>query len=358
MERLRARGVDDLRAHIGEDIEAIRALVPMIRIVAANPAAVRAVGLPIEDIIGPIDPRIVNPGSEPGWLRQLEAVWNREPVAHDSFIAATADGHTYDAESILSAPVVDGEPDFSRAVFTLIDVTAHRNQERRMQDLVRLKSQFVASVSHEIRTPLTAILGFARVLEDMPDLGEEERKVMISSIVQHSQEVADMVEDLLVAARAEAGQIEVANTSFDVAEQIGEILRAGGSYTQGVVMECRVSRPLAEGDPSRVRQVIRNLLTNAERYGGPEVTISVDGDAEWIHVEVADDGPGLPPAEWERIFEPYQRAHQGPGRDRLEAVGIGLAISRQLTELMGGSLQYRRQEGLSIFRLSLRRPAS
>ena len=352
MDRLRARGVSDLRDYLGDDIESIRAVAPMIRIVAANPAAVAAVGLPLDELIGPIDPIIVNVGAESGWLTQLEAVWNGEPEAHAAYTAATFDGQTYDAESVLAAPVIDGQPDFSRAVFTLIDVTSHRNEERHMRDLVRAKNQFLASVSHEIRTPLTAILGFSRILEDDPTLEEDDRRLMIASIVQHSQEVADLVEDLLVAARADMGQIEVANATFDVVTQIATTLRAGGSYTTDVRVESGPDPIRALGDPARVRQIVRNLLTNAERYGGSVVTIHITKVDDRVLVAVADDGPGLPRHEWDKVFEPYHRGHQTPGRPG--SVGIGLAISRQLAELMGATLTYTREEGRSVFLLNLR----
>ncbi|HSK07382.1 MAG TPA: HAMP domain-containing sensor histidine kinase [Acidimicrobiia bacterium] len=352
MDRLRARGVSDIRQYLGDGIEAIRAIVPLIRIVAANPAAVEAVGLPLEELIGPVDPMIVNEGAEEGWRTQLEAVWNREPEAHASFTAATYDGRAYDAESILAAPIIDGEPDFSRAMFTVIDVTGHRNEERRMSDMVRAKNQFLASVSHEIRTPLTAILGFARILDDDPSLDEEDRRLMVASIVQHSQEVADLVEDLLVAARADMGQIEVANTTFDVVAQVRSTLTAGGSFTTDVTVEAGPDPVRAVGDPARVRQIVRNLLTNAERYGGSAVTIHIAKIDGRVLVAVADDGPGLPRHEWDQIFQPYHRGHQTPGQPG--SVGIGLAISRQLAELMGGTLTYTGEQRRSVFLLALR----
>jgi len=348
---LRDQGVTSLREHLGDDIEAIREIVPMIRIVAANPAAVIAVGLPLESLIGPIDPRIVNEGSEGGWLNQLDAVWNREPEAHSSYTAATANGKIYDAESILSAPLIDGEPDFSRVVFTVFDVTGHRNEERRMQELMEAKNRFLASVSHEIRTPLTAILGFARIIEDDRTLNDDDRALMISSIVQYSQEVADLVEDLLVAARADMGQLEVANIRFDVAAQLVKTLQAGGSFTADVTVESEADPIWAIGDPTRIRQILRNLLTNAERYGGSTVTVRVTSDDGRVYVDVADDGPVLANIERERIFEPYYRIADNPGLPG--SVGIGLAISRQLALLMRGSLDYRRQGDLGYFRLAL-----
>jgi signal transduction histidine kinase len=352
MDDLRAQGVTSIRDHLGDDIEAIRAVVPMIRIVGANPAAVNAVGIPLESLIGPIDPKIVNDGSQASWLTQLDAVWNRQAEAVASYTAETVSGQTYDADSILAAPLIDGEPDFSRAVFTLIDVTDHRNEERRMEELVKAKSRFLASVSHEIRTPLTAILGFGRILEDDRQLDEDDRALMVSSIVQYSQEVADLVEDLLVAARVDNGQIEVVSSTFDVMAQLRQTLKAGGSFTTDVDLESESDSIRVIGDPIRVRQIMRNLLTNAERYGGSHVTVQVTRSGREVFVDVADDGPVLPKREWERIFEPYYTIEESPGRPG--SVGIGLAISRQLAELMGGRLHYRQEGDVSSFRLALK----
>lgn len=353
MDDLRRRGVESLRDYLDNDIRTIRALVPLIRIVAANPAAVRAVGLPPDQLIGPIDPRIVNPGSEESWVTQLEAVWERRPIAHASYAAATPDGVTYDAESTLAAPLVEGEPDFTRAVFTILDVTPHRNEERRMQELVEAKSRFVASVSHEVRTPLTAILGFARLLQE-EETTEEDRRQMTTLVVEHAQEVADIVEDLLVAARAEAGQITVERATFDMRNVIEQTMEAGGSFTQGVTVSASGSPTLALGDTARIRQIVRNLLTNAERYGGPDVGIHLQGGADSVSLVVTDDGEGIPRQEWERIFDPYHRA--GPGIHKDGAVGIGLSISRQLAELMDGTLDYEYESGTSRFCLTLPAP--
>ena len=350
MDELRARGITDIR-EVVPDIDAVRELVPLIWIVSANPAACRAVGLPIDDLIGPIDPRIANEESYPSWISQLEAVWNREAEAHASFIAGTPGGETYDAESTLAAPMVDGEPDFSRAMFTLVDVSQHRSEERRMEELIETKNEFLATVSHEIRTPLTAIVGFSQMLEEDEEMTHEDRMLMVSSITEQAHEVADLVNDLLVAARAEAGEVTVEARQIDLADQIGQTLTAGGSYASGVRFDRPENPVMGTGDPARVRQILRNLLTNAERYGGPNVSVSITSHDEWVDVDVIDDGTGLPPEEWEAIFQLYHRAHHDESNP--ESVGIGLAVSRQLAELMGGSLAYFRDNERSVFRLRL-----
>lgn len=174
---------------------------------------------------------------------------------------------------------------------------------------------------------------------------------MVSAVAEHAQEVSDLVEDLLVAARVELGQVQVANLPVDMVHQVHQIISAGGSFTHEVDFHRVEGEPRAVCDPGRFRQIVRNLLTNAERYGGPNVSIGVAASDGLVRVDVVDDGPGLPPEEWERIFEPYHRAHETPGQPG--SVGIGLAISRQLAQLMGGGLEYHCGEGGSIFRLSL-----
>lgn len=349
MDELRAEGVTDIRERL-PDIEAIRDTVPLIWISAANPAAARATGLSVEDLIGPIDPRIVNDEAYPSWISQFEAVWNGTPESHTSFTAGLPSGETYDAEATLAAPVVDGEPDFSRAMFTVVDVSEHRREERRMEELIEAKNGFLASISHEIRTPLTAIVGFSQVLEDGEEMSEEDRDLIVASIVQQAREMSDLVEDLLVAARADSGQISVDLTRIDAIEQVCLTLDAGGSFTDEVEFHARSERIEAIGDPARMRQILRNLLTNAERYGGSNVEVTVSRIERDVEIAVLDDGEGLPPEEWERIFQLYHSAHDG---GRRESLGIGLAVSRQLAELMGGTLEYARENGLSVFRLSL-----
>jgi signal transduction histidine kinase len=106
-------------------------------------------------------------------------------------------------------------------------------------------------------------------------------------------------------------------------------------------------------DPLRLRQILRNLLSNARRYGGDTVTIRVRTDLDRVVVEVVDDGPGVPPGEEEAIFQPYirNRSDQAlPG-----SIGLGLSVSRRLARLMGGDLVYRRDHG-SVFELSLPLP--
>ncbi len=107
----------------------------------------------------------------------------------------------------------------------------------------------------------------------------------------------------------------------------------------------------AWADAGRLRQIIRNLVTNALRYGGPNVSIEAHNGGGVAVVNVTDDGSGIPPADRQRIFDPYFRAHNMPSQPA--SVGLGLTVSRQLAELMSGELTYEYRDGVSKFSVQL-----
>jgi signal transduction histidine kinase len=108
---------------------------------------------------------------------------------------------------------------------------------------------------------------------------------------------------------------------------------------------------MAWADPQRFKQIIRNLLSNAERHGGAEVKVSASGHGESVIVRVSDDGDGVPPQHAERIFEPYQRAGGVPVKKG--SVGLGLNVARRLARLMGGDLEYQHEGKWATFSLTL-----
>ncbi|MDH4119624.1 MAG: ATP-binding protein, partial [Acidimicrobiia bacterium] len=159
------------------------------------------------------------------------------------------------------------------------------------------------------------------------------------------------------AARADIGTLSVQPESMDLAEQVHSVLATsriqalGANKTLGV----EVAAMQVVADPLRCRQVIRNLLTNALRYGGENVLLVTGGDESKVWVDVNDDGPGLSGTERSRLFEPYFRARQTPTQPG--SVGLGLAVSRQLARLMGGEVELLETLRGTTFRFSLARPA-
>ena len=226
-----------------------------------------------------------------------------------------------------------------------------REAESQLRDLLESKDELIATIAHELRTPLAGVVGFAQVLRDDADtLDPESRAEMIRLVAEQGMDLTNIVDDLLVAAKSEAGTLVVANVRVDLRAQAAQVIEAWGSDVVGTI-EVSGSAAITTGDPARVRQILRNLVTNALRYGGDRICVRVGGDESTVYVTVEDDGEGVDPDEQERIFEPYRRAHNAPGVTA--SMGLGLAISRQLAQRMGGDLQYSKQSDLSVFTLSM-----
>lgn len=220
-----------------------------------------------------------------------------------------------------------------------------------LENLVRAREELIASVSHELRTPLTAVVGFTRLLQEHgPRMPEEERAELIASVAEQASDLADIVEDLLISARAEAGTLRVERRPVDLRAEAGQVATAL-ALESAAPIEVGDDGVKALGDPARIRQILRNLVTNAVRYGGDRIRIDFYHRDGLARVAVSDDGPGIPIGQADRIFDSYQRAHDSPGVT--PSLGLGLTISRRLARLMGGDLTYRREEGWSVFELAL-----
>jgi K+-sensing histidine kinase KdpD len=225
--------------------------------------------------------------------------------------------------------------------------------KERLEGLVRSKDDFVASISHELRTPLTTVVGLAEELRDQQStLSADELDEFAGLIADQSIELANIVEDLLVAARADTGSLTMNLGPVSVRDEIAAVL---AEQTRAGRKPVAVSLPdpaiTATADPLRFRQILRNLLTNAERYGGVHVAVEVAATSSGVAVTVSDDGPGVNAGSAADIFEPYQRGEAG--RVNPNSVGLGLAVSRQLARLMDGDLHYERGDGQTSFVLSL-----
>jgi len=221
---------------------------------------------------------------------------------------------------------------------------------RELEELVASKDQFLASISHEIRTPLTAVLGFSEVLrEDPGNLGPGGFE-MISLVAEQAREISDIVEDLLVAARADIDAVTVVREAVVLREQVEHVVAARGSRTP-LSISCDDGDVVAIADGTRVRQIIRCLLSNAVRYGGEQIEIRFGHANGRATVTVADDGPGVPPGHERNIFEAFHRARIDDGQT--QAIGLGLYVAHHLALLMDGELRYDRRSGWTIFELEL-----
>lgn len=238
------------------------------------------------------------------------------------------------------------------------DLTRMHAAQRRLEELVAAKDAFVATVSHELRNPLAGVVGLAEEMRDRFDeFGEEEQHDLITLISHQAAEMTSLVDDLLVAARSDVGDVAVVPEVVDMAATLATV-----SAGADIDLEMPEEEVLAWADPQRVRQIIRNLISNAHRHGGENVRATLSTRDDTVMVTVSDDGPGVDPDAVEDIFEPYRRADGSTVKQG--SVGIGLSVARQLARLMHGDLQYGHQAGWTEFCLQvpaaqrLRLPAS
>jgi CheY-like chemotaxis protein len=219
-------------------------------------------------------------------------------------------------------------------VWTIRDVSERARLER-------LKSEFVATASHELRSPLTSIKGFVELLAATgKDLNDRQRE-FVEIIELSTNRLVDLVNDLLDVARVEAGRVEIHRRPTDMGDAVREVatlLRPRiDEKAQRLTLDVPDDLPLALADPSRVRQILTNLLTNAHLYtdSGGAIAVALHGTPHHVVMEVSDSGRGMTEEEIEHAFD---RFYRGRGEGQPGGTGLGLAIVRSLVELHGGTV--------------------
>ena len=227
----------------------------------------------------------------------------------------------------------------------LEDATASlREANARLQVLDRLKDDFVATVNHELRTPLTSIRTFSEILRDHPELPIAERQDFLRVVVTETERLTRLINQLLDLSKVEATDSGVAMAVLDLAP----IAAHCATSMRQVFAANRIELALDLGDEAawilgdrdRLVQVVVNLLANAAKFSAPghgKVTLGLSRDADAVELFVADNGPGVPPADREIIFERFRQSGD-PLTDKPGGVGLGLAISRRIVAQHGGRI--------------------
>jgi signal transduction histidine kinase len=210
------------------------------------------------------------------------------------------------------------------------------------------KSDFIATVSHELRTPTAAIHGAAQtLLRDDIDLPEPQKHELVDIIARQATRLAQITEDVLIATLLDRKALAVEREAVDVVEVARATVEAmRPQLPESVVVHIEVDPGVAaaSGAPDRIQQVLVNLLDNAAKYAGGPVTLRVETTNGVVRISVADSGPGLTLAEQQRVFEKFYRG--GPQLTRTSGgTGLGLYISRELVQRMGGRLDVRSAPG-------------
>jgi len=351
----RREGIADIGAYLMDHPEELARAISTICVLDANVAALTLIGASSkEEVLGPIEGsnRLTRHKAQ-SWIDEIVAVWEGRDWLTKEVMDTRLDGSAYEAVVNWSAPRVGGRLDLAHVIVTVVDISESKEAERQMRALIKSKDQFLASISHELRTPLTAVHTSAAVLEEQfAQLSHEERLELIGYITRESQDMSHIVEDLLVGARADIGKLTVLPRRIDLRGECETVIRRlTATHDEARAVDGSVISGIAMADPLRFRQILRNLLTNAFRYGGDRVWLEEDKEFDRVRIRVCDGGPGIPSDQQAAVFEPYHRSQSDPGLPG--SVGMGLAVARTLADLMKGSLDYRYEPSRSIFELTL-----
>lgn len=310
-------------------------------LLAANPALADLFGYSSVDELlrdtTSVESYYVDPQERQLWLDQISEAGE---VLDFDIELRCLDGSTIWVQDAARAVLEDGDIKFFEGA--LVDMT-EKVKARRARD------EFVATVSHELRNPMSVLLGLAQELAgDYENFSDEERREVANMMARQADDAAWIIEDLLVAYREDMTQVTVSSEDFDVREELERIFE---SVHVPVVFEPDETAAKVRADPRRTRQILRNLVSNAVRYGGDEIkVVTRRGDADTVHILVCDTGDPLDPREAERIFQSYER---GSGLLNSESVGLGLSVARRLARLMGGHLTYEHDGTYSTFVVTL-----
>jgi PAS domain S-box-containing protein len=315
------------------------------RIRSWNPAAVRLYGYTPEEAIGK-DISMIVPDDLRGEERVILArILSGEKVAHYETRRRHKSGDIVHV-SLMVSPLKDHQGTIVGASVISRDVSEKRHARQLEREVE--KREFVNVVAHELRNPLASIGGAAEVLLTRRDQIPDDIQLVVDIITRQTAASQRLISDLLELSRLNSGRFSIALEDVEVRWAIDEAVRSTPPPDDKNVLVIAEGGLVVRADPFRLGQVLSNLLTNAYKYGGANVSIQAEG-GDCVTIEVRDDGLGLPPELEGTIFEPFVR---GPQR-KTTGSGLGLTITEGLVTAQGGTIGYRRGDPGSVFVVEL-----
>ncbi len=229
-----------------------------------------------------------------------------------------------------------------------------RQKGAQLEAANQLKSQFLANMSHELRTPLNAIIGVTEMLlEDARDLKRDDEIEPLERVLRAGRHLLELINDILDLSKIEAGKMDLHADTFPIALLVGDVVKTiemlAGKNGNRIALECPPDIGTMHADQIRVRQVLLNLMSNANKFTKDgTVSAKVQREAregrDWITVAVTDTGIGMTPEQLSRLFNDFVQADASTTR-KYGGTGLGLAISRRLCQMMGGEITVTSEPG-------------
>lgn len=217
-----------------------------------------------------------------------------------------------------------------------------KTENLRLQELDRKKTEFISIVAHDLRTPLTSIMGFAdTVMKKKLNLTEEQENIYIGYIQEESRRLSRLISNYLDISNIEEGKFDLNIRKTDLGQVIADTVKMFTTNNKDILIssELESDLPGLKLDQDRIKQVLQNLIGNAIKYSPKKsaVSVSVSQSLTEIRISINDQGPGIPDAEKEKIFQKFYRINTG--RPRIESgTGLGLAITKSIVERHSGKI--------------------
>ena len=277
-------------------------------------------------------------------------------VSHEAEVEGVRrDGTRFWLMMLRKRVVWEGEP---AIMLIASDFTGRKKAEEELQSAKEAaeaashaKSQFLSTMSHDLRTPLNAILGFAQLMETDPEQPlTQEQTESVAYIKKGGALLLNLIDEVLDLAKIESGRIHLSLEDVDPVDVVYELVHMTQpmAVKQGIILDNRFQVegcPLVRVDRTRFRQIVLNFLSNGVKYNRQGGTLSIlwEKTGDRLKVLVRDTGPGISPESMKELFQPFNRL--GAEASEVEGTGIGLTISKRLTELMGGEIGAESQPG-------------
>jgi len=334
--------------------------------ILVNPAAIQMLGYKVDELMGHNQHQIVHHSKKDRTPYPTEecpinaALHDGKTYHRDDEVFWRKDGTCFAVE-YMTTPIIEQEKIIG-AVVTFRDITERKQAEaalleakntaenaRTIAEAANIaKSQFLANMSHELRTPLNAIIGYSEMLrEEAEDLDLSDFIPDLHRVHSAGKHLLGLINDVLDLSKIEAGKMELHLESFDLATVFKDIISTIQPLMEKknntlTVINDYDNLGKIHADMTKLRQILLNLLGNAAKFTennliSIEVSRQTKDNEEWIHFCVADDGIGMTPGQQKKLFQPFTQADASTTR-KYGGTGLGLTITKEFTEMMGGSI--------------------